>query len=417
MPPRASESQVREKLAAKTDAGDMDEIANVKAQIARAEAQLKDARWRLEQTVYRAPANGTVVSLALRPGAMAVPLPLTPAMSFVEDEQWIMAIFKQNEVRRVKPGQEAEIAMKMYPGRIIKCKVDSIMWATAQGQLPIGGASTSAGVAPIPPYALAVRLLKDRDDKRPVPRLGRAGIGRDLHRQRRADPHPAQSHPAGRHEDRLADPETALTCVPCRSRRRSQSLRCSAAASSTLRRPRRSVKQALPTVALDGTWRADASVSAEPVQHDWLHTFNDPQLDALVSEAILNNPDLRVAGARVEQAAQYLVVAQASLRPWVGVFGTGGAKTGGGGDSASALQALMLFASWELDLWGRLRYARNAAEQDFVSAAGGPGVRTTVAGSVHGQGVVHRHAAHAECRTRRRHGAIREPAHAARAGS
>ena len=59
-------------------------------------------------------------------------------MTFVEDEQWIMAIFKQNEVRKIKPGQEAEIALKMYPGRIIKCKVDSIMWATAQGQLPIG---------------------------------------------------------------------------------------------------------------------------------------------------------------------------------------------------------------------------------------------------------------------------------------
>jgi multidrug resistance efflux pump len=173
----ASESQVREKLAAKMDSGEMDEIADVKAQIARAEAQLKDARWRLEQTVYRAPTNGTVVSLALRPGAMAVPLPLTPAMSFVEDEQWVMAIFKQNEVRRVKPGQEAEIAMKMYPGRIIKCKVDSIMWATAQGQLPIGGASTSTGVAPIPPYALAVRLLKDRDDTQLFLASGALGSG------------------------------------------------------------------------------------------------------------------------------------------------------------------------------------------------------------------------------------------------
>jgi hypothetical protein len=155
---------VREKLAAKTDAGDLDEIANVKAQIAKAEAALKEARWRLEQTVYRAPTNGTVVSLSLRPGAMAVPLPMTPAMTFVEDEQWIMAIFKQNEVRKIKPGQEAEIAMKMYPGRIIKCKVDSIMWATAQGQLPIGGASNFAGIAPIPPNSLAVRLLKDRHD-------------------------------------------------------------------------------------------------------------------------------------------------------------------------------------------------------------------------------------------------------------
>jgi multidrug resistance efflux pump len=104
-----------------------------------------------------------VVALALRPGAMAVPFPAIPAMTFVEDEQWIMAIYRQNEIRDVKPGQEAEIALKMYPGRIIKCKVDSIMWATAQGQLPIGGASTSAGIAPIPPQSLAVRLVLDEE--------------------------------------------------------------------------------------------------------------------------------------------------------------------------------------------------------------------------------------------------------------
>jgi multidrug resistance efflux pump len=160
----ATEAQVHEKLMARTDAGEQDEIANVRAQVERVKSLLADAQWRLGQTVYRAPTNGTVISLALRPGAMAVPLPLTPAMTFVEDEQWIMAIFSQNEVRKIKPGQEAEIALKMYPGRIIKTKVDSIMWATAAGQLPIGGVNTSSGVAPIPPNSLAVRLLKDRAD-------------------------------------------------------------------------------------------------------------------------------------------------------------------------------------------------------------------------------------------------------------
>jgi multidrug resistance efflux pump len=137
----------------------------IQAQIASAEEQLADSKWQLTQTVYYAPADGTVVSLALRPGAMAVPLPMVPAMTFVEDEQWIMAIYAQNEVRAIKPGQEAEIAFKMYPGRVIKCKVDSIMWATAQGQLPIGGASVTAGIAPIPPNSLAVRLLVDGKDK------------------------------------------------------------------------------------------------------------------------------------------------------------------------------------------------------------------------------------------------------------
>ena len=154
----ATESQAREKLGAKTPGGEQDEVANVKAQIERAEALLANAKWELSQTTYLAPANGTVVALTLRPGAMAVPLPMAPAMNFIEDEQWILAIYYQNEVRKIKPGQEAEIAFKMYPGRIVKCKVDSIMWATAQGQLPIGTMNLAGGVAPVPPKSLAVRL-------------------------------------------------------------------------------------------------------------------------------------------------------------------------------------------------------------------------------------------------------------------
>src|SRR5689334_1966147 len=82
----ATERTAQAKVGAKTAKGDQDEIANVKAQIERAEAQLADAEWRLEQTVYRAPADGTVVAMSLRPGAMAVPLPITPSMTFVEDE-------------------------------------------------------------------------------------------------------------------------------------------------------------------------------------------------------------------------------------------------------------------------------------------------------------------------------------------
>ncbi|HEU4484643.1 MAG TPA: efflux transporter outer membrane subunit [Povalibacter sp.] len=127
-------------------------------------------------------------------------------------------------------------------------------------------------------------------------------------------------------------------------------------------------RQALADIALDGTWRADASVSTQPVLDDWISTFHDPALDALVREAIAHNPDLRVAAARVEQAGQYLVIAHSALKPSLGIFGTGGAKSGGGGDTSSALQGALLAASWELDLWGRLRYARNAAREDLAAA-------------------------------------------------
>ncbi len=173
----ANQSQVREKLAAKTSDGEQDEVAQVKAQIAQAEAQLADAQWNLDQTTFYAPANGTVVSVALRPGAVASIMVTQPVMTFVEDEQWILAIYNQNEVRKIKPEQEAEVSFKQYPGRIVKLKVDSIMWATAQGQLPIGGASTSAGVAPIPPNALAVRLLVDGKDEGIFLAAGAHGAG------------------------------------------------------------------------------------------------------------------------------------------------------------------------------------------------------------------------------------------------
>jgi multidrug resistance efflux pump len=150
---------------------------SIRAQIASSEAQLANTQWELSQTTYYAPANGTVVGLTLRPGAMAVTLPINPAMNFIEDEQWILAIYSQNEVRKIKPGQEAEVSFKMYPGRIVKCKVDSIMWATAQGQLPIGAMNSAGGVAPIPPYALAVRLIPDGKDKDIFLAAGASGAG------------------------------------------------------------------------------------------------------------------------------------------------------------------------------------------------------------------------------------------------
>lgn len=126
-------------------------------------------------------------------------------------------------------------------------------------------------------------------------------------------------------------------------------------------------QQALGHIDLNRQWQTSISPTGS-VRDDWLSSFGDPQLDALVREALTNNTDLRVAAARVEQAGQYLVVAQAALKPWVAIAGTGGTKSGGGGDPTSALQGIVAAASWELDLWGRVRYGRNAAQQDYASA-------------------------------------------------
>jgi multidrug resistance efflux pump len=161
---QAGVAQARENVAAKTPAGVQQEVAQVLAQIAQAEAQLADAQWQLGEAVQYAPADGTVVALALRPGVMTVPFPAFPAMAFIEDEQWVVAFFAQNEVRNIEPGNEAEIAVKTYPGRIIKCKVNAIIWATAQGQMPISGMLPNTGFGSAPDMRLAVKLDPDGKD-------------------------------------------------------------------------------------------------------------------------------------------------------------------------------------------------------------------------------------------------------------
>jgi multidrug resistance efflux pump len=171
----ASESQAKAKLGAKTKEGEQDEVAQARALIAQAEAQLDDAKWKLSQTVYYAPANGTIINLQLRVGAVASQLVANPVMTFVEDEQWLLAIYSQNEVRRVKPGDEAEIALRMYPGRVLKCKVDSVVWATAQGQLPISG--NLPNVPPMPEGRLAVKLMLDGKDQNTFMAAGARGQG------------------------------------------------------------------------------------------------------------------------------------------------------------------------------------------------------------------------------------------------
>jgi len=158
----ASEAQARLKTQSRTKEGDQDEVARTKAEIAAAEAQLGDAQWELEQTTVYAPNDGVVVNLQLRAGQVAAALPMAPVMTFVENEQWVVAVFGQNEGRKGQPGQEAEIALRMYPGRIIKCKVDSVVWATAGGVVPVVGPGPNIGG--LPPGALAVRLFPDDKD-------------------------------------------------------------------------------------------------------------------------------------------------------------------------------------------------------------------------------------------------------------
>ena len=154
----AAEAQIRAELGAV--------VGDDQAEIAQIKANLERAKWELTQTTFYAPSNGTVINLQLRPGQMATALGMLPVMTFVEDQFQVIALFHQNELHQVRPGDLAELALLTYPGRIIKASVDSIVWAQGQGQLPMAQQVPQTGAAPLPPGRFAVRLniaARDRD--------------------------------------------------------------------------------------------------------------------------------------------------------------------------------------------------------------------------------------------------------------
>jgi outer membrane protein, multidrug efflux system len=111
------------------------------------------------------------------------------------------------------------------------------------------------------------------------------------------------------------------------------------------------------------TFKAGGSPSA--VQAGWLATFNDPRLLPLADEALVYNADLRLAAARVEAAAAALKAAGGALAPEVNFAARSGGKAVG---ASGQLSGLLVSASWEIDLWGRVRYGRAAADAQFASA-------------------------------------------------
>ena len=137
------------------------------------------------ETTTRSPCDCYVINLQLRPGAFVAGMPLNPVMTLVEADGQVVALYNQNELHQVQPGDEAEFALKTHPGPIIKGKVDSIIWAQGQGQMHGERArSRCRGSLAMPPGQFAVKFDIAERDKALFLAAGAAGRRRDLHRAR-----------------------------------------------------------------------------------------------------------------------------------------------------------------------------------------------------------------------------------------
>lgn len=124
-------------------------------------------------------------------------------------------------------------------------------------------------------------------------------------------------------------------------------------------------RESMPSVKAPEAWTARGTAPGA-VGSGWLAAFADPRLEALVAEALANNPDIRLAAARVERASALATQAGSTLYPQVSAIAKGSGKVA---DESSAFQGGGLYATWELDLWGRVRSQAAAGSAQLDAAA------------------------------------------------
>ncbi len=131
-----------------------------------------------------------------------------------------------------------------------------------------------------------------------------------------------------------------------------------------------------PNINTPVAYRFEDKEAQDAANTDWWKQFQDPVLDALIREALLNNKDIRLAAANVEKAAGVLTQTRSSLFPQVDYSGSG-AKQRASEEGATPVPSsvtnpqttyqLLANASWEIDLWGRIRRLSEAAQADLLA--------------------------------------------------
>jgi len=135
-----------------------------------------------------------------------------------------------------------------------------------------------------------------------------------------------------------------------------------------------------PSLDLPADWRLPASPSEETADLEWWRQLDDPVLDELIVTALQENNDLKIAAARVEEFAGRYGVTRAELFPQIGYGGDAGrerlSESGStplpaGIENPSDSYSALLDASWEIDLWGRIRRASEAARAELIASEEG----------------------------------------------
>ncbi|MBF0255676.1 MAG: HlyD family secretion protein [Gammaproteobacteria bacterium] len=144
-------------------------LDQARARVADLQAKIDDASFQLEQTIVRAPTDGYVTQLALRPGMMA--LPLATLLTFVhQEEPLFVGWFRQNSLLRLQKGYAAEVTLDGMPGEVFKGEVAQVFPVIGEGQVRPQADLLRYSQQRVPGrVAVAIRVTDPRFDASLVP--------------------------------------------------------------------------------------------------------------------------------------------------------------------------------------------------------------------------------------------------------
>ena len=132
-----------------------------------------------------------------------------------------------------------------------------------------------------------------------------------------------------------------------------------------------------PTVASPDAWRIDYPKAIDVANTKWWEQFGDPVLNELVETALRENLDIQIAAARVDQFIGALTSTRSQLFPQIG-YGADASRVRAsavgqpplppGADPYFSLYQGSLGASWQLDLFGRVRRLTEAAQAQVYAS-------------------------------------------------
>jgi len=155
------------------DSGRAFDVQQRESEVEQLRASLDGAKWNLDKTVVRAPADGYVTNLALRKGARVTAQ--LPVMAFIDTSETIIgAEIAQIYARYVEVGQAVEVTFKVFPGQVHTGRVETVLQAIASGQPQVSGTAVAPPEIHAAPFVIRIKL-DNQDVARRLP-AGSTGL-------------------------------------------------------------------------------------------------------------------------------------------------------------------------------------------------------------------------------------------------